>query len=84
MYSERLLTDKQVAHKLSVVRSHVWRLVNSNRGFPPPIHVGVAAREQKSGHGTRWIESDIDAWLYAQRANPANMKTSEEYDDDPK
>jgi len=49
----RLLTDKQVAEKLAIGVSTVWR----------DYRAGVLPRARKYGPSTRWVESDIDEFI---------------------
>lgn len=53
-----LLTVKQVASKLSISRSQVWRLVRAGT-LPAPIRL--------SAQVVRWVESDLEANVLTQK-----------------
>src|SRR3546814_17191337 len=50
----RLITDKEVAHLLSVSRSWSWKLVQAGK-FPAPIKL--------SARCTRWRLSAVHEWM---------------------
>lgn len=56
--SERLLTDRDVAAKLSVSKTTVWKLA-SKKTLPQPV---------RFDNYTRWIDSELDAWIAARAA----------------
>jgi predicted DNA-binding transcriptional regulator AlpA len=55
----KLLTDKQIADKLSCARSFVWVLAK-RPGFPKPLKLAPMK-------ATRWVEAEIDAWIESMR-----------------
>jgi predicted DNA-binding transcriptional regulator AlpA len=65
MQDMNLLTVKQVAAKLSVSVGHVWKLAQRDETFPKSFGIGMGGQRQR---GTRWIESQVDAWI-ADRYN---------------
>lgn len=50
----RLLTIKQVADKVGYCESKVYAMIRADE-FP-------AGRKMSTG-GTRWLESEVDAWI---------------------
>lgn len=62
------LTIKQVAAKVALGQSTIYRLVAKGE-FPKPFPL--------VGNRTAWLESDIDAWL-AERVAAARQPTEPE------
>jgi excisionase family DNA binding protein len=61
---ETLLTIDQVATRLGIGRSTVYRHIDQLPGFPQPVKIGAA---------TRFRQSDVDAFIYS-----ISQSTSEE------
>lgn len=57
----RALNIKQVAAKLSLGRSTIYRMI-SRGDFPKPFSLG--------GNRTAWLEEDVDRWLL-DKARPS-------------
>ncbi len=55
---EELLKDREVASRLGIGVSTVWRLSKAGK-LPPPIKIGGS---------TRWRVSEISEWIEAQQA----------------
>ena len=55
---DALLTVRQVTEALGITRMSLHRMVKSGR-FPQPVNIGIRA--------VRYCESDVEAWLEAQR-----------------
>lgn len=51
-----LLKLDAVAEKMQTCRSRIYQFMHED-GFPKPM---------KFGHASRWVESEIDAWLQAR------------------
>ena len=70
----KMLTDKQVADKLSCSRFWVWKLRHKDPAFPAPYRLGAS-------RNTRWAEEEIDAWLLTKKQIPTeddSLETNEE------
>ncbi len=52
----RLLRDTQVADKLGIGRSTVWRKSKIEVAFPKPVRL-------PGGRLTGWVEAEIDGYL---------------------
>lgn len=52
--TDRLISDKEVAHLISASRSWPWKLARDGK-FPQPIKL--------SERCTRWRMSDVRAWM---------------------
>ncbi len=52
----RLLRDVQVADKLGIGRSTVWRKSKTEAAFPKPVQL-------PGGRLTGWVEAEIDGYL---------------------
>lgn len=63
----RTIKDKDVAYKLSITRSTVWRMVKNVADFPKPFLI--------SPHSTRWYEHEIDAYLVSR----AQLRVNQPY-----
>lgn len=50
------LTVRQVCDRVGFRKSWVWARVKQSV-FPQPVHIGT---------GTRWVSSEIDAWIRAR------------------
>ena len=61
---ERLLTNKQLIAEINISRATIYRLLR-NGAFPKPIRIGPRS--------TRWLESDIKAWLADRKALSLNV-----------
>ena len=59
----RLLTPKDVFERLGVSRGTFYNLLKRDPTFPSPIYITPKT--------PRWQESEIDAWLDAQKPDPA-------------
>jgi prophage regulatory protein len=59
------LQDKAVAQRYGVARPTVWRWVNSNPGFPKPVHLTPGC--------SRWRLEDLEAW---ERTRPEYAATN--------
>ena len=57
-----VLTAKQVADKLQVNVSYIWRLSEKDPTFPKAIHLGDPEGPTR-GRVTRWVEEDVNHWL---------------------
>ena len=67
--TRHLIPDVDVARKLGCSRAHVWRMSREGR-LPRPVKAGKMT--------TRWIESEIDAFiesLIADRDKASVSKT---------
>ena len=56
---ERLITSRQITEETGISRATIYRLLQ-NGAFPKPIRIGPRA--------TRWLASDIKAWLVERKA----------------
>lgn len=57
--SPRFLTVKEVASRLSISVSSVWRHAKEDETFPRPIHI--------ARRSTRWVLSEIEAYEASRR-----------------
>lgn len=57
--SPQMMTVTEVAEKLAIGKSTIWRKIKEVVGFPQPVYVGIKS--------PRWYESDIDEWLFTKR-----------------
>lgn len=62
--ADRLLRAREVAGVLGIGLRTLWRLVSCGT-LPRPIYIGRCAR---------WLQSEIDAWLEAQRKAPRRRR----------
>ena len=69
----KLLDYKQVAAKLGIHPLNVWKLARTDQSFPQRTNV-LGPRT------TRWIDSEIDAWIINHRSSEhvGNDSESEE------
>lgn len=58
-----LLTVTEVAERLRVHRTQIYKLRESDSTFPAAVYVG--------NRSPRYREADIEAWLERQTAGPA-------------
>jgi predicted DNA-binding transcriptional regulator AlpA len=59
-FSERLVTDAEVARRLGTTREQVWELMTRS-DFPEPLgHIDSRSADPRSVPFWRW--SDVDAW----------------------
>lgn len=58
----RLIRAAEVYGRTALSRASIWRRVRDG-SFPKPVTLGY--------NRIAWVESDIDAWIEAQRGNPA-------------
>ena len=56
----RLLTRAQVQERLSISRTSIYRLLESDESFPRPLRI--------SGRTLRWREAAIAAWIDSREA----------------
>lgn len=57
----RLIRAAAVYDRTALSRASIWRRVRDGT-FPKPVTLGY--------NRIAWVESDIDAWIEAQRGNP--------------
>ncbi len=57
--SPRFLTVKEVASRLSVSVSTVWRLVQTEEGFPRPRRIAIRS--------TRWLLAEVEEYEASRR-----------------
>ena len=57
----RLIRAAEVYDRTALSRASIWRRVREG-SFPKPVTLGY--------NRIAWVESDIDAWIEAQRDNP--------------
>lgn len=60
-YQMRAINIKQVAEKVSLGKSTIYRMV-ADGDFPKPFPLGA--------NRTAWLEEDIDAWLATKAGRP--------------
>ena len=63
----RLLSPADLADKLRVSRTTAWAM-RRRPGFPRPVDLGERV--------TRYVESEVDAWIAAQRRHDAPRPTN--------
>ena len=54
----RVIRTSEVARRLGVSRTTLWRLRRTG-DFPPPLRLGTATEHPLLG----WLERDVDDWL---------------------
>lgn len=57
----KAITIKQVAEKISLGQSTIYRMIAAG-DFPKPFSLG--------GNRTAWIEDDVENWLRARAGKP--------------
>lgn len=57
----RLLRATEVYSRTALSRASIWRMVKAAT-FPKPVTLGY--------NRIAWLESDVDAWIERQLANP--------------
>jgi prophage regulatory protein len=55
---ERLISWPELRDRIPLSRSTIWRRIRDNR-FPPPLQISTGR--------VAWAESDIQAWMAAQK-----------------
>ncbi|MBW9334618.1 AlpA family phage regulatory protein [Herbaspirillum sp. RU 5E] len=63
----KALNIKQVAEKLSLGQSTIYRMISKGE-FPRPFSLG--------GNRTAWLEEDVDRWLAAKAGKTPSASTS--------
>lgn len=61
-----LLTAQQIAAKLNVAVSYVWRLNDKDPTFPKPVRLGDPDGPRRA-RVTRWVDLQIDEWLTSKQ-----------------
>lgn len=61
----RILRTAEVARRIGLSKSSLWRMVRDGK-FPRPT--------QLSAHAVGWLESDIEQWLNDRRASDARAE----------
>jgi prophage regulatory protein len=59
----RLIDVKAVTAKTTLSRSKIYAMLNEGK-FPAPVKISTQI--------TRWVESEIDAWIESLRLNLVN------------